>query len=217
LCLVSLETKAPACLQCALIWRAPSNRSIRLKAADPRSSSKSMAFRPRLGDVFATLGAMTLLIPIAIAFFSSAFDGELWSGHVLGSELLWQFLVLLMLLFMLSCCIWLLSHAAAIAERLIAPRRLTNSAEILQIYPGGLSKRGRTEVRIAKLDLREVILEPYAGGYLHDVCIVHRAGPALLLATELPLEVAERLGLQIGSWLGTPERRSLDYRKTAAR
>jgi hypothetical protein len=176
-----------------------------------------MAFRPRLGDALATLGAMTIATPIASVFFVGAVDGEWWSGHVLGSELLWRFIALLVLLFIALVCLRLFSHAAALGARLIAPRKLADGGDVLQVRPGGLSARGRAEVRVAKLDLREVVLEPHAGGYLHDLCIVHRTGLALLLATELPQETAERLGTRVASWLDRAEPGALDYRKAGTR
>ena len=211
LCLVPLAGKALVCARCGLPWRAPSPRAIRVEAG-PRFSSQSMAFRPRLGDVLATLGAMTLATPVATALFAGAFDGEWWSGRVLGSELLWQLIAVLVLLFTALACLRLFSHAAELGARLIAPRKLADGGDVLQVRAGGLRARGRAEVRVAKLDLREVVLEPHEGGYLHDICIVHRTGLALLLATELPRETAQRLGTRVASWLDTPEPGALDYR-----
>jgi hypothetical protein len=208
---VPLVGTVSVCPRCGLTWRAPSTRAIRVEAGAPGTASRSMAFRPRAGEVLATMAGMLLFAPIAIAVATSAFDGGLRSGTLLGSEMLGRVVEQLALVLVACGGLLLLAHAAALAGRLVAPRRVSDDAEVLLVRPGGLGKQGRAELRLAKLDLREVVLEPHTGGYLHDLYVVHRAGPALCVATELPKETAERLGMQLRSWLG-PEA-ALEYRK----
>jgi len=215
LCAVGLAPETPVCRRCGLTWCVPSRRAIRMEAGERGASSPSMSFRPRTGEVLATLGAIVLFTPMALALFHSAWYGELRSGQLLGSELLWDFVGLLVVSLVALGSYQLFSGAAVLAGRVAAPRRLVNHADVLAVRPGGWSQRGRAEVRIAKADLREVVLEPHAGGYLHDLHLVHRAGLAMVVATEIPQEVAVDLGRRLAGWLGSPAQGDADYRKPA--
>ncbi len=58
---------------------------------------------------------------------------------------------------------------------------------------GGVTARGRAERRIAKVDLREVVLEPVRG-VVFQLWVVHRAGPAFRLDDEILRERGEQVG-----------------------
>ena len=60
-----------SCQRCGLIWRTPSARSVHVgpEGPGPRATSRSFAFRPRLGEVLATSTAMVLYTPVAVAVF----------------------------------------------------------------------------------------------------------------------------------------------------
>ncbi len=158
--------------------------------------------------------AMALYIPVAVAVFASAWEGGLRPFH--GSTFLSYLVMALLFLMVTIGGVLLFAHAATLAARLISPPALAHEAEILQLRPGGLGARGRAWLRVAKLDLREVVLDPHPGGYLHDLFVTHRAGQALLLATALPKEDAERLARTIAGWLSPSGQEAMHYRKAIA-
>jgi hypothetical protein len=202
--LCQAELGADGCPTCGLAWRAPSGRSAAMGAAGSGASPGSLAFRPRLGEVLATLGAFVVGAPVVLVVLAAAVDGSVWSRRLYSSEIVSHLVVLLVLLVVAAGVLWFLSHVTALVGQLIAPRAIRHEGEILEVRPGGLDRRGRAWIRLAKADLGDALLDPHQGGYLHDLLLAHRAGPALLLATEMPPEDAERAAATIAGWLGKP-------------
>ena len=206
---------ASHCGRCGLTWRTPSARSSHVGPGGSGASSRSLAFRPRLGEVIATLGAVALYAPVAAAVFGSAVEIGQRPFH--GATFTSYLLMALLFLVVVTGGVLLFAHAATLGARLISPPALTHDAEIFQVRPGGFGGRGRVWHRFAKLDLREVVLDPHEGGFLYDLLVTHRAGPALLLATALPREDAERLARTIAGWLSSPGQAAMGYRTGMAR
>jgi hypothetical protein len=204
LCVVALEeARTPTCPRCGLVWRAPSKQSIRLEPESPRSSSRAVTTRPDLGIVFLNVvGFPLIVLPVAIVIVVAVFDGG--SKDLIGR--------LVAGLFALALGFFVLSKAWDTLVDVLAPYRIDEDDEVVRVRLGGLGRRGRREIPIAKADLRDAVLEPRKDGR-RDVWIVHKAGPAFLVVASLPPERAEKLGARVRSWFGEKD---AGYRARAA-
>jgi hypothetical protein len=194
ICAVALEeAKVSTCKECGLTWRVPSPQAVSVPAAPGGDGPRSIAFRPRTGDLLAWTGGFVLSSLIAAAIVGGVIEGdslqrrELLSALVvLGGAALWWFVV---------------TGWARVATAFVAPMRLRDEGDVISLRSGGLGARGRAERRIAKTDLGDVVLEPVRG-VVFQLWVVHRAGPAFQLDAEILREPGERLGGQVRAWLG---------------
>ena len=204
ICVVPLaEAVTATCPRCRLTWRAPSRQSIRLEPESPRSRSRSATTRPDTGLILLhVLGFPVIIVPIGVAILAAVFDGGTKDllGRALGA------------LFAAAVLFYVLSNAWATLVQVLAPPRVDEDGDVLRVRLGGLGKHGRSPIPVAKADLRDVLLEPQKNGRF-TLWIVHKSGPALLVAEELRAPEAERLGARIRGWFGETE---AGYRGRAA-
>jgi hypothetical protein len=192
-CTVALDAAVmPVCRGCGLTWRVPSPRAVPVPAAAAGQRARSLAFRPRVGDVLSWTAGFALISLLAAAIGDSAVEGSLLGGTFLN------------VVVVLACAaLWLFAATgwARVVVAVVAPLRVGDEGEVISLRAGGLDPRGWTERRIAKIDLREVVLEPVRG-VVFQLWVVHRAGPAFRLDAEILGERGERLGGLVGAWIG---------------
>ncbi len=171
-----------------------------------------MAFRPRVSPFVVWLGTLLIFAPLTIVLAACLLDGALWTWRIAGSTTLGALFGLVAVGFVGSVDVLAVLNALELVAQGLRPLRLRDKGEVLCVRPGGFW-HGRLELRIAKVDLTEVLLKSHskASSATCGCCTVH--GMAFRLATDVLDSTAEQRGLR--SWLGTRREAADDYRTSA--